>query len=130
MILPVEIELRAFRGVPFVDVTQFVGQNYSDAYFRIEVRRYRDEGGEPLFVLESQPNPLSEGISLQMGEVDGVISSNVQIRINETTLEALPFTSPRGGEFVCQYALDVTGGGFGKHRRMQGPLIVEPSANA
>lgn len=122
------VDLYAPRGVPFVDVTDFVGQNYDGATFRMEVRPFRD-APTLAFALDQQANPAAQGISVAVRTENGLPVSAVQIRVNETTIEALQFSSPRGGNVVLQYALDITGGGFGKHRRMQGSFIVEASAN-
>ncbi len=122
------VDLHSPRGVPFVDVTDFVGQDYTGATFRMEVRHYRDAPAA-LLTLNEQVNPAAEGITVAVRTEDGIPVSAVQIRINETTIEGLQFSSPRGGDVVLQYALDVTGGGLGKHRRMQGAFIVGASAN-
>ncbi len=128
MIPVAHVDLLAHRGVPFTDTTDFYGQDYSAADFRVELRRYRD-APEAVLILSTQTNLNAQGISVSVASEDGVPVSSVRIRINETTIEGLQFTSPRGGNLVLQYALDVTGGGLGKHRRMQGAFTVEASAN-
>lgn len=129
MIHPVNVELRAHRGVPFVDVTGFEGVDYTGAAFTLEVRRYPDAPGAPLFALAAASRPDAQGVTVTVEDRDGVPVSFVQSRVSETTLEAIRKSSPRGGDVVLHYALDVTGGGLGKHRRMQGAFILEASAN-
>ena len=128
MIQPADIDLRAYRGVPFIDVTAFEGQDYASATFTMELRRFRDAPGDPLVALANAV-ASAQGISCSIATDGGVLTSAVRIQINETTIEGLAKTSPAGGDLELAYALDVTGGGLGKHRRMQGRFIVEASAN-
>lgn len=128
MIAPAYVDLRAYRGVSFSDVTGFEGQDYGAATFTVELRRFRDAPGAPELALTNAP-ATAQGVSVTVTTDDGVPTSAVQIRINETTIEGLAKTRPPGGDLVLQYALDITGGGLGKHRRMQGAFVVEASAN-
>lgn len=123
-----EVTWTAQRGVPFIDRTAYLGFDYREATFTVEVRRYRDQSGTPLLAL-TNATANAQGVSVEYREVDGVPLSIVQTRINETSVEGLPFTSPRGGNVELQFAQDIAGGGHIKQRRQQGPLIVEASAN-
>ena len=123
-----EVTWTAQRGVSFIDRTAYFGFDYRDATFTVEVRRYRDQSGAPLLALTNAA-ANAQGVSVEYREVDGVPLSIVQTRINETSVEGLPFTSPRGGNVELQFAQDIAGGGHIKQRRLQGPLIVEASAN-
>lgn len=126
MIQPALVDLRAFRGVPFSDTTDFEGQDYGTAAFRMELRDYRDS---PALLVGLNNSGSGEGISCIVYQTEAGPVSSVTMRINETTLEQLSFSNPRGGDRVMVYALDVTGGGLGKHRRMYGKFILEASAN-
>jgi hypothetical protein len=122
------VDLIAHRGVVFADVTAFDGFDYSDAAFTMEIRRYGDASGEPLVAL-AKAGPTAQGISCTVATVGPFPVSTVTIRINETTIEGLPFTSPRGGDWAGKYALDIAGGGHPKLRRMEGAFTVRASAN-
>ena len=126
---PALADLRAYRGTPFVDVTAYRGFDYSNASFVMELRAYRDAPGAPLVSLVRQDNPAAEGISVDVAYRNGRPTSYVQARINETTLEALRFTNPRGGDLRLFYAQDIAGAGHGKARRMRGTFTLEASAN-
>jgi len=125
---PAQVDLVAERGTPFVDVTTFEGFDYSAATFVLEVRDYLDKSGAARVALGNAA-PTAQGISVSVTTTNDIPSSDIQIRINETTIEGLPFTTPRGGDLVLQYALDIDGGGHGKVRRMKGAFIVKASAN-
>jgi hypothetical protein len=127
-ISPASVELRAYRGTPFIDVTDFEGFDYSAATFVLEVRAYRDKPGAALVAI-GNATAGAQGVSVSVATTDGIPTSSVKIQINETTIEGLAFTSPRGGNLVLQYALDIAGGGHVKTRRMQGDFVVEASAN-
>lgn len=122
-----KVDLAAYRGAPFIDRTVFENFDYSDATFVMQIRKYRDA---PDVVL-TLGNAVStaQGISATYHTDTDPPASWVQIRINETTLEALSYTAPRGGDLRLQYALDVTGGGHEKLRRMEGAFILRASAN-
>lgn len=123
-----DVDIYAPRGVPLLDLTDFVSFDYSAATFVMEVRKYRDASAPALLTLANAA-ASAQGISCTVTMVDGVPWSTVQIRVNETTIEGLPFSSPRGGDVALQYALDITGGGHPKLRRMQGVFLVGASAN-
>lgn len=122
------VDLYMPRGVAFLDETVFDGFDYSAATFTLEIRRYRDASGSPLVALTNAA-ANAQGISCTVVVTDGWPVSTVRTRINETTIEGLPFSSPRGGDVALQYALDIAGGGHAKLRRMQGAAIVGASAN-
>lgn len=128
MIHPAPLDLRAYRGAPFTYAIDFYDVDYSAATFRLEVRRYRDAPGAPLVALGNAA-PQAEGVSCTVSTFYDRTVSTVAVRVNETTVEAQRMTSPRGGDLVLAYALDVTGGGHGKARRAQGAFIIEASAN-
>lgn len=128
MIQPAKVDLRAYRGVPFSDVTAYYAVDYSTASFVMEIRATRDQNGPPLVSLSRASSPV-QGVSATVVTPSGIPISSVAIRIDETTIEALAFTRPRGGDLLLFYALDISGGGHDKARRMQGCFIVEASAN-
>ena len=123
-----EVDLLAERGTPFIDTTLFEGFDYSAAAFTMELRRYPDASGAP-FVSLTNAASNAQGVSVTVTTEDGWPNSEVQIRINEVTIESLPFSSPRGGDTILYYALDIAGGGHAKVRRMKGAFIVKASAN-
>ncbi|MBM3927564.1 MAG: hypothetical protein FJ335_03765 [Sphingomonadales bacterium] len=128
MIAPADVDLRAYRGVPFVDVTAVEGVDYGTASFTLELRFYRD-APDALVSLSRIENPSAQGVTVIVTLDDDLPTSAIQIRINETTLEAIRKTSPAGGDIHMVYALDATGAGVGKHRLMRGEFILEASAN-
>lgn len=127
---PALVTLHAYRGGgPFIDITYFDGYDYSAATFVVELRDYADDGAAPRVTL-SNAATNAQGVSCTVAYTDGIPVSRVVIRINETTLEGLPFTSPPGGDMAFVYALDVAGGGHPKTRRMRGQLILHAGENA
>lgn len=127
---PALVDLVAFRGGgPFIDTTAFVGFDYSAATFVVELRDWADKPGAAIVTLGNAASN-AEGVSVSVVTNEGVPTSTVQIRINETTIEGLPFGKPRGTDWRGVYALDITGGGHAKTRRMRGKFIVTAGENA
>lgn len=104
----------------------FTGQNLT-----MQVRAYKDAPGSPLLNLVTTSSP-AEGLSVTVETVEGVITSTIHIRINETTIEALlPFdengTEPNE-DVELKYAVHI-GSGAAKQRFLEGAFIIEPGAN-
>jgi hypothetical protein len=125
MFTPAHVDLIAQRWTPFVDVTAFEGYDFSAATFAMHVRLYRDAPGSPLIALSNAVSS-AQGISVTTEVIEGITYSNVQIRINETTLEPLLLNPSKDVELV--YDLHITGGGLGKTRWLQGKFIIEAGA--
>ncbi|KQY96404.1 hypothetical protein [Brevundimonas sp. Root1423] len=132
MIKPGQATLEAQRWAPFVDVTAFEGFDFSAATFAMHVRQYRDAPGDPLISLTNAISS-AQGVSVSVAtvEVDGVdtLVSSVQIRINETTLEALLLNAAGAGKDIpLVYDLHITSTGLGKIRWMEGDFIIRAGA--
>ena len=134
MITPATASLVAQRWSPFVDITAIEGFNLAAAVFAMHVRLYRDAPGPPLISLSNAASN-AQGISVSVDTVpiDGVdtLVSSVQIRINETTLEALMLnTAPAatGRDVALVYDLHITSTGLDKARWMEGAFIIRAGA--
>jgi hypothetical protein len=113
------------RWTPFKHVIEFQRLDFLGKDARIQVRRNFDRSGPPLIDLGIVAS--GEGITISPGSAPDMISTNVEIRINETTIEAMPFTNPRGGEWHGVWDLHI-GTGAAKRRWLQGPFIIKPGA--
>ena len=129
---PATLALTAQRWVPFVYAIDFEGFDLSAATFAMQVRLYRDAPNQPIINLTNAA-PQAEGISVKVATVDGVTTSSVQIRINETTIEnTLPFTVDENyrpsriePDVTLVWDLVISGPGLGKARWLQGSFIIE-----
>lgn len=124
-------DLRVQRWAPKWFDIPCQGFDFTSQPMTLQVRAYRDAPGDPLINLDIATSP-TQGISVSVETVDGLVTSTIQIRINETTLEdLLPFpangTEP-GQDIVLAYALHV-GAGAAKQRFLEGAFIIEPGAN-
>lgn len=124
--LDLDGSLRINRWAPYRVEIDFVGQDFTGATFAAHFRRFRDAAGDPLITLGNSTAP-AEGISVSVATDDGITTSTVQIRINETTIEGLPFTSPRGGDFELVWDLHVTTSGH-KVRWLEGRAPIKAGA--
>lgn len=123
MILPGKLDLPLMRWQPFKYTISFPGIDFTGGTFKAEFRQYRDAPDPALISLANASSP-SQGISVSVATVDGVVTSFVEMRIDETTIETLPFPNPRGPEYPMVWDMVITGGGFPKTRWIQGNAPV------
>ena len=126
---PGTLNLRAHRWTPFVFVIDFPGFDFTGASFAMQVRGYRDAPGTALISLTTQASPSAEGISVAVATSEGVPTSSVQIRINETTLEGLLPLSSSGRpaedpDVPLVWDMHITPAGGSKARWLEGALIL------
>jgi len=128
MITPGRLDLAVQRWTPFVYQIDFEGLDFTGATMAMQVRLYRDAPGSPLIALANAP-ANAEGLSLSVATVEGVATSTIQIRINETTAESLLLNAGTPGADVrLVYDLHLTGGGFPKSRWIEGALNIRAGA--
>lgn len=128
MITPGRLGLTAQRWTPFVYQIDFEGLDFTGATMAMQVRLYRDAPGDPLIDLANAIS-TAEGLSVAVVTVEGQPISTVQIRINETTLEALLLNAGKAGEDVTLvYDLHITATGFPKARWIEGDFIIRAGA--
>lgn len=130
MITPGKLDLVAQRWTPYVYVIDFPGLDFTGATMAMDVRLYRDAPGAALVALGNAASN-AQGLSVSVATEDDVTTSSVQIRINETTLEALLLNSTpaaHGKDVGLVYDLHITGGGFIKTRWIEGSFTVRAGA--
>lgn len=126
---PARGDLTAYRWVPFDETIAFEGVDFTGGTCAMEVRAYRDAPGAALLTLATA-NP--QGLSITPIITNGIPTSNVRIRINEATLEALlPFPASGvepGQPVILAYDLVITTTALGKRRWVEGAFIIQPGA--
>ncbi len=118
------------RGTPFVYLIDFPGFDLTDAGIAAQVRLYQDQPGAALLDLSRQ-QPLAQGLSVDvMTDGAGVVTSTVQIRINETTIEQmLPFPDnglEPGATVDLVWDMHITLSPVGKRRWLEGAFTISP----
>lgn len=106
----------------FIEI-DFVGYDFTGATFKSEVRDYWDAPDPARIVLSNAPAG-TQGISVAVVTTDSIPTSTVTLQFDETTIEGLPFSNPRGTdpEFVWDLTIDPTVGE--KLRWLEGPFVV------
>lgn len=128
MIIPLVLPLVAQRWTPFVDTSTFKGLDLTGATMAMQVRLYRDAPGSAILSLTNAISS-AEGLSISVATIDGIVWSTLQIRINETTLEAILLNQGKAGSDVALvYDLHLTGGGLPKSRVFEGPFTIRAGA--
>lgn len=147
---PGRYDLAADRWVACVRSFSFVGVDFTAATFAAQVRLTGDATGSPLIDLLTVANGNSQGLWLAYagtdtianhiaagrlddvpggyGSGDSVALSVVGLRINETTMEGLPFPAERGDDAAFAWDLHVTASGALKDKWLGGTFTVRAGA--
>lgn len=124
MITPGTLDLVAQRWTPFVYVIAFEGYDFTGATFASHVRLRRDAAGDALIALANAASN-AQGVSVSVATVDDVVTSSVQIRINETTIESLLLNAAGAGKDIpLVWDIHITGGGLEKTRWLEGSFTI------
>lgn len=129
MITPARLVLAADRWTAFTASLLFASASadvdLSDATMRMQIRTRPDAAGSPLVDLNVVPSSGEQGIRVFDPEtIDAHATTTIGIRINETTMEGLPFPADRGADLTLWWDLHVTQAGALKQRWMAGEFIV------
>lgn len=122
MMVAGKLALLVNRWQPNKIEVDFVGYDFTGQTFKAQVRAYQDAPDPALITLENAASP-GEGISVTVVTTDGIPTSTIQLRINETTVEGLPFSNPKGTDLELVWDLTI-GSGSAKTRWLEGPFIV------
>lgn len=123
MMIPASFGLLALRWQPFKLRVDFPGYDFTGAAFAMQVRSYRDAPDPALISLTNAVSP-AQGISVSVATTEGIPTSSVEVRIDEATLECLPFTNPRGTDLEVVWDFVITPAGGVKSRWFEGRFIV------
>lgn len=150
MIQPGRYDIGADRWVACIRSLSFVGLDFTGATFLAHIRLHPDYPGFPLVALATVGSAASEGIHLAYSGTDTIANhiaagrinevppgytsaSSVQIsvvglRVNETTMEMLPFPAELGDELVLAWDMHITPSGGIKDKYLGGAFTVRPGA--
>lgn len=105
---------------------RIVGVDLTGASFRMEVRLAPNTPGIPLVALGTVTTGAAEGVRLIGVEtVDGKPVSTLGLRVNKSTMEAMPFTGELGDDSVFAYDLMVTPAGGVEQAWLAGDFVVQ-----
>jgi hypothetical protein len=150
MLRPAIVDIAAPRWTAFLTTIRILGFNFTGATFGLQVRLYYDAPGTPLVDLTTVTLSTAEGVRLDYGGTatvdahiaagrlndipDGMVGTDtlvlslLGVRINETTMEGLPFPDERGNNIDLVWDLHITPSGGIKQKYIGGKFIVEPGA--
>jgi hypothetical protein len=119
------LALGARRWQPYLKTFRFAGVDLTGAALEMQIRLYPNAPGSPLVDLDTVTDSNAQGVRLLgVEEVDGVPVSTVSIKINETTVEALPFAAEAGDDTVLAWDMQVTQAGGYKEVWAEGEFWV------
>lgn len=129
MITPGKLDLVVQRWTPFDFTIQLpVGIDFTGATAALQARLYRDAPGSPQLSLVNASS-AGEGLSFSTVTSDGLTTSSLRIRINETTAEAILLNAGQPGDDIrLVHDIHITGGGFAKTRWFEGVLTIRAGA--
>lgn len=150
---PATVNLGGDRFVPFIRTLAFLGYDFTGATFAAQVRTRKDGGtlkadlgtvvtasaegvrliygGTALISahiaagrLTSVPDATNPATGVAYVAADSVTLSQLGIRINETTMEAMPYGDDRGEDEVLYWDLHITPSGGTKDKYAGGTFTV------
>jgi hypothetical protein len=149
MITPGRYDIKADRWVACIRTFNFVGLDFTGATFLSNVRLEPDAPGAPLVLLNNAAAG-AEGLRLvgvwtqtiqqhiDAGRIhsvpphykltDTVPLSTVEMRVNETTMEGLPYPGERGDDATLAWDIHITPTGGVKDKYLGGNFVVRAGA--
>lgn len=122
--------LVGWRSNAFVETIRLVGWDFTGADIRLEVRDRRD-GGALRAGLDDVVSSSAEGVTITVTEEDGVDVTTLGIRINESTMEAMPDAPEPGDDIELVWGMHIDPAGSSlKFMAFDGPFTVKASAPA
>lgn len=129
-----ELNIAAFKRVPFVDDIAILGPNYTGAAFAMHIRNRNGDTGTPLVSLAGA-TAGTQGVSVTYDATyvyndvgDTAPASLIKIQVDEATLEALSLNNPTDKPVVLAYDLHLTPSGGIKRVELFGQFIINPGA--
>lgn len=119
------LPLHGDRWTPFVRTLSFSGIDLTSAVLKAQIRLSGDTPGSPLVDLDTVITAGTEGLRLLSAAlVDGVMTSVVYMRINESTMEGLPAGNEPGDDVELAWDMHITPAGGVKEKYLYGPFVV------
>ena len=115
----------ADKRTPFVEAIAFQGLDFTGAAFLMHFRNQPGDTGTPVISL-ANATAGTQGLSVAVATSGGVPTSTLTIRIDEATMEALPFASPTSEYLILHYDLHITPSGGTKRVWLRGLFYVDP----
>lgn len=135
MITPGRLDLVVQRWTPFDYSIQLpVGLDFTGATATMQARLRPDAPGDPIIDL-AIASSAGEGLSWTHVTDEGVVTSTLRIRINETTAEAILLNAGKAPsvdkreDVRLTHDIHITGGGFAKTRWYEGVLTIRGGSN-
>jgi hypothetical protein len=118
-------DYRANRWEPFVRRIHFEGYDFTGATFLAQVRAVKDSDGAALIDLATVGGVGTQGIAIVgVTTADGVPTTEINLRVNEATMEAIAKAVPLGDDYPLWWDLQITPSGGDKFRALEGKFIV------
>lgn len=149
MIQPGRYDISADRWVACIRTLSFIGYDFTGGAFKMEVRLTGDASGSALISLPTVSTSTAEGVRLIYGGTatvsahiaagrltaaeaaalgyvgtDNVVLSQLGIRINETTMQALVFPAERGDDLEAVWDMLITPSGGVRDKYIGGKFTV------
>jgi hypothetical protein len=121
---PGNLPLEGDRYTPFVRTLTFTGIDLTGATMAAQVRDRKD-GGAVRANLGTTGSATAEGIHLvSAGLVEGVMTSVVTIRMDEATMEAMPYGTEIGDDLDLWWDMHITPSGGDKQKYLHGVFTI------
>lgn len=126
-----QLDISAFKRVPFDDNLVFVGPDYSGAAFAMQIRQHWGDTGAALLTptVTATFDPAYTYVDPRNKQTVGPVPATiVAIAIAEAALEALPFAADEEKPLELVYDLHTTPSGETKRVVLAGKFYVYPGS--
>jgi hypothetical protein len=124
MLSPGRVDLTGDRFTPFIREISFAPIDLTAAVMKAQVRDRKD-GGTIRADLATVTIAGTEGLRLDsVSAIGGITTSIVTMRINESTMEAIPYGTERGDDLLLYWDLHITPSGGAKEVYLFGNFTV------
>lgn len=125
----VNAPLIGWRSNPLVETITIDGVDLTGATIRLEVRDRRD-GGTLRAALDTVTTSAAEGVRISVATVSGRPMTTLTIRINQTTMNAMPAAPEPGADVTIAWGMHITPTGELKFMAFDGPFLIKASVPA
>lgn len=114
------------RYQAYAKTLRFIGVDLTGASFRMQVRMLPNTPGAPLLALATVASGAAEGIRLiGVEQINGQPVSTIGIRVNKTSMQALPYAGELGDDSVFAYDLMVNPAGGLEQVWLAGDFVAQ-----
>lgn len=123
-----KLDIMAYKRVPWTGTFIFIGPDYSDAAFLMQIRQHRGDISTPLLqaTVSATFDPDYQYYDPRKRQNITAPATIVTAEITEAALEALPLAAEEEKPLELRHDLHITPTGLPKHVALWGDFTIDP----